>query len=75
MLTLETLLDGLAIGVEPFALCEVRGLGRLELGPREHPSLHYTLGGSGRIVVAGGTAIEVRAHTVLVVPAGLAHEL
>ncbi len=75
MLTLETLLDGLAIGVEPFALCEVRGLGRLELGPREHPSLHYTLGGSGRIVVADGTAIEVRAHTVLVVPAGLAHEL
>ena len=75
MLTLERLLDGLSVRIEPFALCEVRGRGRLDLGPRDHPSLHYTLSGSGRLDLAGGTSIAVRPHTVAVVPAGLAHRL
>ncbi len=75
MLTLERLLDGLSVEIEPFALCEVKGRGRLGLGPRDHPALHYTLGGSGYLDLTGRPSIAVRPHTVVVVPAGVPHQL
>jgi AraC-like DNA-binding protein len=75
MLSLEKLLDGLEINVEPFALCEVRGSGRLDMGRRDEATLHYALAGAGRITLAEGETISVVAGTVLIVPRRLPHRL
>ncbi|MCP4251116.1 MAG: AraC family transcriptional regulator, partial [bacterium] len=47
MLTLDQVLDGLTVEVTPFALCEARGDGLLDLGARDSATLHYVLSGSG----------------------------
>jgi AraC-like DNA-binding protein len=75
MLSLEKLLDGLDIDVEPFALCEVRGSGRLDMGCRDEATLHYALAGTGRLKIANGETISVVPGTVLIVPPRLSHRL
>lgn len=75
MFSLDKLIDGLEVEIDAFALCEVRGQGRLDLGCHDQATLHYTLAGSGRIRLSGGAAIPVVPHTVLIVPAGLSHRL
>jgi len=75
MLSLEKLLDGLEIDVEPFALCEVRGSGRLDMGRRDEASLHYALAGTGRLKIAERKTISVLPGTVLIVPPRLSHRL
>jgi len=68
MLTLERLLDGLDVSVEPFAVCEVRGRTALDLGRSESPVLHYVVSGAGRLCMSAGTSIDVDRNTVLIVP-------
>ncbi len=75
MLSLEKLLAGLDVRVDPFALCEVRGDGRLDMGRRDQPTIHYTLAGTGRFKVGDDPPILIAPHTVLIVPAGRAHGL
>ena len=68
MLTLDQILDGLHLEVMPFALCEARGDGLLDLGVRSQATLHYVLDGSGVFNVAGWPAINAAAGTVLISP-------
>jgi len=75
MLTLDRLLDGLQVEVRPFALCEVRGHGRLDMGRHAEATIHYTLAGHGRFHVAAHPPQEVRAGSVLILPAVLPHRL
>lgn len=75
MLTLDQLLAGLEVEAVPFALCEVRGRGCLDLGRTPAASLHYTLAGRGRLRPDGGPGIDLAPHTVVIVPAGLGQRL
>ncbi len=75
MLSLEKLLDGLDVEVEPFAVCEVRGRGALDMGRHQKAMIHYTLAGTGLVKAPGHPAIEVAPGTVLIIPAGMPHRL
>ena len=68
MLTLDQILDGLSVEVMPFALCEARGAGQLDLGRRDYATMHYVLAGSGVFNVSGWPGIMVDAGTVLITP-------
>jgi AraC-like DNA-binding protein len=68
---LEKLLAGLDVGVEPFAVCDVRGDSHLALEASDTATVHYALAGAGTIRIAGGPAIDARAHTFMVVPSGV----
>ena len=64
---LEKLLAGLDVGVEPFAVCDVRGDSHLAFDASDTATVHYTLAGAGTIRLAGGPAIDARA----IVPSGV----
>ena len=68
---LEKLLAGLDVGVEPFAVCDVRGDSHLAFDASDTATVHYILAGAGTIRMAGGPAIDARAHTFMVVPSGV----
>lgn len=68
---LEKLLAGLEVGVEPFAVCDVRGDAHLAFDASDTATVHYALAGAGTIRIADGPAIDVRAHTFMVVPPGV----
>ena len=68
MLTLDQILDGLNVDVKPFALCEARGDGQLDLGTRDYATMHYVLAGAGVFRVCGWPDILARAGTVLISP-------
>ena len=75
MPSLDNLLTGLELSIEPFALCRVRGNWALPLGRQAHPTLHYTLAGSGTMQISGSGSIPISRHSLIVVPAGLEHRL
>ncbi len=68
---LEKLLAGLEVGVEPFAVCDVRGDSHLAFDASDTATVHYALAGAGTIRMAGGPAIDARAHTFMIVPSGV----
>lgn len=67
MLTLEKLLDGLMVEVEPFVLCREAAGSTLYVSPVESATLHYVVAGVGSldlhnrstIVLAPGTMVSV----------------
>ena len=71
MSTLDGLLDGRDVSVAAFAVCELHGEVGIELIEPEHACLHYVLAGSGTAWQDDGTPLALRAHFVLVVPAGV----
>ncbi len=75
MIDLDRILDGLVADVEPFALCEVRGGGGIDMGCQDRATLHYVIAGSGIFRMAGWPALPVTEGTVLLTPAALAHRL
>ncbi len=75
MSMIDRVLEGLSVRVEPFALCEVRGTGRLWIGARERVTIHYALAGAGRLDLGGGRSRPMRSGCVVIVPAGLRHGL
>lgn len=75
MLALETLLDGLDLTAEPFALCRVNGDWSLDLGSRDHATLHYAMAGEGLFTLANGREIPFSPNTLLIVPAGRGHRI
>ncbi len=75
MLTFEQMLDGLTVDVAPFALCEVRGGGLLDMGSRDQATLHYVLSGSGVFDIAAWPGLRVDAGTVVIAPAATPHRL
>lgn len=75
MIDLDRILDGLVADVEPFALCEVRGGGAIDMGCQDRATLHYVIAGNGTFRMAGWPALRVTAGTVVLTPAALAHRL
>lgn len=74
-LSLESIFDGLDVEVEPFAVCEVRGKGRLALPPRANAVIHFALAGEGRLIMADRGPIGLISGTVVIVPPGKTHRL
>ena len=70
MITLEQLLDGLEVSVEPLAIQAVRRNHALDCGRIGGPTMHYALRGSGLLKLADGESVGVSARTVIVVPPG-----
>ncbi len=71
MILLEKLLTGLEVGVESFAVCDVRGDSHLSFEPSDSATVHYTLAGAGTVRLGGGAAIAARRHSFMVVPPGV----
>jgi AraC-like DNA-binding protein len=70
MISLEQLLDGLEVAVEPLATHAIRRDGSIDCGQMDGPAIHYALRGSGRLEMADGATVGVSARTVIVVPPG-----
>ncbi len=70
MISLEQLLDGLEVAVEPLATHAIRRDGSIDCGQMDGPAIHYALRGSGRLEIADGETVGVSARTVIVVPPG-----
>lgn len=75
MPSLDSLLNGLELSIEPFALCRVQGNWALPLGRHPQATLHYALSGTGTMLVGGSKPIRVSQYSLIIVPAGLEHRL
>ncbi len=72
---LDEVLDGLTVEVDPFAVCEVRGDGRLNMGCQDKATLHFILAGEGLFRMTGGADLAIRQGHVVLAPASLSHRL
>ena len=68
MMTLEKLLDGLLVRVEPFALCRTSGGSVLESPALEFATLHYVVAGRGSLVLPRLSAIALESGTMVILP-------
>ncbi len=75
MTAVDRLLVALNAHVEAFAICEVRRGWRLALEPMDAPLLHYVLAGSGRLRLAGGSAVAFTRYSLILVPPRRAQSL
>ena len=75
MMTIEKLLEGLLIKVEPFVICRTTVGPKLNLSPMGFASLHYVVAGSGSLSLAHQSPIPLEASTIVILPAGIAHQL
>lgn len=71
----RSLLDALEIGLEPFALCELRGPTRMAMPRDAGATLHHVLEGSGWLATAGSTPLPLAPGALAFVPAGAAHRI
>ncbi len=75
MMTIEKLLDGLLVSVEPFVICRTPAGPQLNLPALEFASLHYVVAGSGNLEIEARTPIRLETDPVVVLPPGLAYRL
>jgi AraC family transcriptional activator of mtrCDE len=68
MLSFDQILEGLQIGLTPFAVCEVRGGAGLVLEGQPQASIHYVLHGQGTVRMKGRTPWTVVQDTVVLLP-------
>lgn len=65
---LDRLLDTLMVRFVRLSECLVGEGYRLELGGIDTPGLHYNLSGTGRLIVGDGEPIDLRPHTLIILP-------
>lgn len=75
MLTLDQMLDGLTVEVQPFAICEARGSGSIDLGATDHATLHYVLAGAGTFNIVGVADVPTSSGTIVITPARVPHRV
>lgn len=66
---LDHLIDTLMVSFVWLSECVVGEGYRLEMGGIDAPGIHYNIAGTGRLIVRDGDAVELRPHTLIVVPA------
>ena len=69
MILLEKLLQGLDVGVETFAICQIDAGQALPVEAMDLPAVHYSLAGSGRFRGLGAP-IPFRKHSFVIMPPG-----
>lgn len=67
---LDRLMTTLEVSYLMLAQCLVSNGNRLQLGAVNMPGMHYNLSGSGRLVVGEMPPIELRPHTLVILPPG-----
>jgi AraC family transcriptional activator of mtrCDE len=67
---LDRLMSALEVEFIRLSECLVSRGWRLSLGGPDAPGLHYAVSGAGRLTIPGRTPIPLRAHTLVVLPAG-----
>jgi AraC family transcriptional activator of mtrCDE len=65
---LDHLIDTLMVRFVWLSECLVGEGYRLEMGGIDAPGIHYNIVGTGRLIVGDGSSIELRPHTLIVVP-------
>ncbi len=70
MSSLDQLIEGLDVGVEAFAICEVSRDGSIVLEEHTGTALHYVLSGGGTAWQMTGQSSALAPHTVIVAPPG-----
>ncbi len=75
MMTIEKLLQGLMVEVEPFVICRTMAGLTLNLTALEFTTLHYVVAGSGRLMLEGKAAIALAPGSIAIVPSGLSSQL
>lgn len=65
---LDKLMTLLEINHVRLSECALTAGTQLEIARSEHPTIHYGFAGSGVILVQGVAPIELRAHTLVIVP-------
>ena len=68
MISLERLMDGLHVEVDPIAGSDLRRQCPLDWGRIAAPTLHYARGGAGVLQLAGGVLVRFAAHSVIILP-------
>ncbi|HEX6229417.1 MAG TPA: AraC family transcriptional regulator [Solirubrobacterales bacterium] len=72
---IERLLEGLAITVEPFAVCEISSGWRLQLDGAEWVTFHFVLQGDGRLRLGHQVVRAISPYTLAIVPARVPHSI
>lgn len=65
---LDQLFSTLEVDVVRLTECVVSPGFALEIAPNDLPGIHYSLGGTGRLVIGDGPAISLPPHTLFVAP-------
>jgi AraC family transcriptional activator of mtrCDE len=66
---LDRIIDALMVEFVRLSECLVGEGYRLELGGVDAPGLHYNLAGTGRLIVGSHEPIELKPHTLVILPA------
>ncbi|OUS15792.1 hypothetical protein A9Q97_02750 [Rhodospirillales bacterium 47_12_T64] len=75
-MTIDRILEAIAIDLKPFAFCEIRGASTtLALPEQTQAILHYVTGGSGEIVVGRHPRQNISRGTIILLPAFQHHSL
>ena len=75
MMTIEKLLEGLMVCVEPFVICRTTAGPKLNISPMDFATLHYVVAGSGSLFLAKQSPIILESGAIVILPPGLAHQL
>lgn len=67
---LDALIATLEVRFVALTECVVSAGYRLEMPGLDAPGIHYNLAGNGRLVIEGHTPIDLRPHTLIIVPPG-----
>src|ERR1700750_1616529 len=65
---LERLISTLEVNFVGLSQCSVSRGYRLELGGAHAPGIHYNLFGHGKVYVGNKTPVELKPHTLIIVP-------
>ncbi len=74
-MNLDKLLAALEVEVEPFAVCDIRRDWAVAMSPDEHVTLHFCVGGRGRLRVGARHVSTFEPQTLMVVPCGVRHRV
>jgi AraC-like DNA-binding protein len=75
MMTIEKLLEGLMVKVEPFVICRTTAGPGLDISALDFATLHYVVAGRGALKIAGIPQIVLTPGTIVILPPGQAHQL
>ena len=67
---LDSLMTHLDVEFVKLSECLVSKGWRLEMATSDAPAIHYNLTGSGRMIIGGHAPVELRPHTLVIVPQG-----
>ncbi len=75
MMTIEKLLEGLMVEVEPFVVCRTSAGSTLDLPAAQFATMHYVVAGSGSLTMPDRSQINLQPGSIVIIPPGLSHQL